>query len=315
MNSKSNDGRRKFLRNASLTALSVGALSKLSQASSPITQDAGGCGPTTLDYYGEGPFYTTNPPNIVNNQLAEASEAGTRIIISGVVRTLDCSEFIPNTIVDVWHANDPGEYDNSGFNLRGKMLSNAQGFYMFETIYPGKYQNGTVFRPAHIHFKITAPGFPTITTQLYFEGDADLKSDPASSITSGTFDASDRIITLTDNGSGTLEGTWDIIVDGDGTTTGMNEIHVNNGIIYEVAPNPYSTELKIKYGVFNASTVALSVYDINGKLVADLSEEELQPEKYEAVWQPDSSIPNGHYFVALKVNDMQVHYQKTVLMR
>jgi protocatechuate 3,4-dioxygenase beta subunit len=315
MSSKNNDGRRKFLRNASLTALSVGALAKVSHASNPKPEASGGCDPTTLDYYGEGPFYTNNPPTIVNNQLAEANEAGTRIIVSGIVRTLDCTEFIPNTIVDVWHANDPGEYDNSGFNLRGKMLSNTQGFYMFETIYPGKYLNGSAYRPSHIHFKITPPGFPTITTQLYFEGDTDLTTDAASSITSGTYDASDRIIALTDNGTGTLEGTWDIIVDGDGTTTGMNDIHLNHGMIYEVAPNPYASAVNIKYGVFNTSKVVLSVYDVNGKLVADLSEEDLQPEKYEVTWQPDSSIPNGHYFIALKVNDMQVHYQKTVLMR
>lgn len=314
MNSKNNDGRRKFLRNASLTALSVGALAKVTQAN-PSTKSSGGCNATTLDYYGEGPFYTNNPPTIENNQLAAANEVGTRMIISGVVRTLDCSEIIPNTIVDVWHANDPGEYDNSGYNLRGKMLSNAQGFYMFETIYPGKYLNGAVYRPSHIHFKITPPGFSTLTTQLYFEGDADLTTDPASSITSGTYDATDRIIALTDNGQGILEGTWDIIVDGDGETTGMNEVHLNTGMIYEIAPNPYSDQVSIRYGVFNESKVSISVFDVNGKLIADLSEETLQPEKYEAVWQPDSSIPNGHYFVALKINDMQVHYQKTILAR
>jgi catechol 1,2-dioxygenase len=27
------------------------------------------------------------------------------------------------------------------------------------------------FRPAHIHIKVSYPGFETLTTQLYFEGD------------------------------------------------------------------------------------------------------------------------------------------------
>lgn len=315
MKSSDNNGRRKFLRNASLAALSVTALSKVSSAKKPNSEISGGCSSTTLDYYGEGPFYTQNPPDISNNQLADVNEPGTRIIISGVVRTLDCTEVIPETIVDVWHANDPGQYDNSGFNLRGKLLSNAQGFYMFETIYPGKYLNGNAYRPSHIHFKITPPGYPTITTQLYFEGDADLTSDAASSITSGTYDASDRIIALADNGSGTLEGTWDIIVDGDGISTGLNDIHLDKGIIYEIAPNPYSEAVTIKYGVFKESKVGISVFNAEGKLVAELDEEKLGPEKYEVVWQPESSLPNGHYFIALRVNDMQVHYQKTVLMR
>ena len=315
MNSSDNNSRRNFLRNASLAALSVTTLSKVTSAENPDSEISGGCNPTTLDYYGEGPFYTQNPPDISNNQLADINEAGTKIIISGVVRTLDCTEVIPETIVDVWHANDPGQYDNSGFNLRGKLLSNAQGFYMFETIYPGKYLNGNAYRPSHIHFKITPPGYPTIITQLYFEGDEDLTTDAASSITSGTYNASDRIITLTDNGSGYLEGTWDIIVDGDGISTGLNDIHLDKGIIYEVVPNPYSESVTIKYGVFRESKVGLAVFNVEGKLVAELDEERLGPEKYQITWQPESSLPNGHYFIALRVNDMQVHYQKTILMR
>ncbi|HAP70378.1 MAG TPA: hypothetical protein DCR04_11755 [Flavobacteriales bacterium] len=315
MDTNKKNGRRSFLKNTSLAALSVTALTNVSSAKDLETDRAGGCNPTTPDFYGQGPFYTQNPPEILNNQLAEVSEFGTRIIISGVVRTLDCTEVIPNAIVDVWHANDPGQYDNTGYNLRGKMLSNAQGFYMFETIYPGKYLNGTTYRPSHIHFKITPPGYPTITTQLYFEGDADLASDAASSQTSGTYNAADRIITLTDGGSGILEGTWDVIVDGDGTTTEVNDLHLENGIIYEVSPNPYSEILTIKYGVFRESNVSLAVYDMAGKLVASLAEENLSPEKYETTWEPDSSLPDGHYFVALRINDMQVHYQKTILLR
>ena len=315
MDTNKKNGRRSFLRNASLAALSVTALTNKSSAKTPETDPAGGCNPTTPDYYGQGPFYTQNPPDIVNNQLAEISEVGTRIIISGVVRTLDCTEVIPNAIVDVWHANDPGQYDNSGYNLRGKLLSNAQGFYMFETIYPGKYLNGAAYRPSHIHFKITPPGYPTITTQLYFEGDADLASDAASSQTYGTYNATDRIITLTDGLTGIIEGTWDVIVDGDGTTTGVNNLHLENGVIYGISPNPYSEVLTIKYGVFRESNVSLAVYDLAGKLVASLAEENLLPEKYETTWKPDSSLPDGHYFVALRINDMQVHYQKTILLR
>jgi protocatechuate 3,4-dioxygenase beta subunit len=315
MDSNKKNDRRSFLRNASLAALSVTALTSTSSAKTAPTEPLGGCNPTTPDYYGQGPFYTPNPPDIINNQLADISEVGTRIIISGVVRTLDCTEVLPNAIVDVWHANAPGQYDNSGYNLRGKILSNTQGFYMFETIYPGKYLNGIAYRPSHIHFKITPPGYPVIITQLYFEGDTDLTSDAASSQTSGTYNATDRIITLTDDGFGILEGTWDIIVDGDGTTTEINDLHLENGVIYEVSPNPYSEMLTIKYGVFRESNVRLAVYDMAGKLITSLAEENLSPKKYETTWKPDSSLPDGYYFVALRINDMHVHYQKTILLR
>lgn len=66
------------------------------------------CNITTLDYYGEGPFYTDNPPLIQNNMLAAANEPGERLILSGQIRNLDCSEFIPNTVLDVGHTSDAG---------------------------------------------------------------------------------------------------------------------------------------------------------------------------------------------------------------
>ena len=312
---KSNKNRRQFLRNTSMAAFSLGILPRLSEASpqkdlskAPLLT----CDKTTLDYFGEGPFYTESPPMIQDNQLAPADEPGTRMIISGRVYNLDCSEYIPNTIVDVWHASDAGVYDNQGYSLRGFIKSNAQGFYMFETIKPGKYLNGSTHRPAHIHFKIKPPGFPLLTTQLYFEGDDSIPNDPAASITSGTYDASNRIIPLTMNADGKLEGTWDIVVNGEGITTGTSDIHIDKGIIYEVSPMPFSEQVNIKYGVFKRSKVSLLVYDMKGQEVARLEEKELAAEKYEAIWQPDASLDKGHYFVALKINDLQVHYLKLI---
>ena len=64
------------------------------------------CNHSTEDAYGQGPFYTAMSPNIINNQLANVNELGTRIIISGQVFNLECSEVIPNTEIDIWHMND-----------------------------------------------------------------------------------------------------------------------------------------------------------------------------------------------------------------
>jgi protocatechuate 3,4-dioxygenase beta subunit len=317
MKSKLKKDRRQFLKNASLAAFALGIspqtshredLDKLEK--NPSIE----CDKTTLDFYGEGPFYTDNPPIIENSQLADVSEPGERMIISGRVFNLDCSEFIPDAIIDIWHADTSGAYDNVGYKLRGKTTSNSQGFYMFETIKPGKYLNGSDFRPSHIHFKITPPGFNVLTTQLYFEGDPDLGDDAASSITSGTFDASHRIISLSKNNDGKLEGTWDIVVEGEGLT-GLNDIHIDKGILYKANPNPFSDRLIIKYGVFRRSKVSLFVYDRMGRQVAKLEENTLLAEKYEAIWEPDHRLPNGHYFIALKINDLQVHYLKVVRQR
>jgi hypothetical protein len=196
--------------------------------------------------------------------------------------------------------------------LRGKATSNPQGFYIFKTIKPGLYLNGLTYRPSHFHFKITPPNSPTLITQLYFAGDPYIATDAAASITSGTFDATTRIIPLTTNADGDLEGTWDIVINGDGIPLGASNIHLDKGIIYSASPNPFNNKLEIKYGVFQEAKVSLFVYNIEGKIVAELDKQQLNPQKYEVIWEPDSKLPNGHYFIALKINDLQVHYLKVI---
>lgn len=310
--------RRQFLKNTTLTVATAGLMPAISKANPAINTsvlDQADCNITTQDLFGVGPFYTENPPVISNAKLATDDEPGTRIIITGRVFNLDCNEYIPETIVDVWHANDEGDYDNVGYNLRGQMLTNEQGFYMFETIRPGKYLNGSNFRPAHIHYKITPPGFSTLSTQLYFEGDSENETDPASSVDSGEFDATHRIIPLILNADGILEGNFDIIIDGDGISTSTNDLHLDKGMVYSASPNPFSEELTINYGVFKRSKVSLLVFNMNGQVVANLEEKDLAPEKYNAVWRPNNDLPSGHYFVALKINELQVHYLKVLLQR
>ena len=307
-----NKSRRQFLRKTALTTVSLGLLSNISKAS--VHQQAetdSGCFPTTPDYYGQGPFYTANAPEIIDNQLAATDEPGTRLILTGIVKTLDCTAVIPNTLIDAWHANDAGAYDNTGFNLRGITYTNAQGFYVIETILPGKYLNGASYRPSHIHFRITVPGNPTFITQIYFQGDTDIPGDAAASITSGVFDATNRIIPISLNEQGKYEGTWDIVLDGNGNV-GIADLHLDKGVIYAVSPNPFTDVVEISYGVFKTSKVSLQVFDLNGNLMAVLNEENLKPKKYTAIFKPDSNLGNGIYFVVLKINDLQVHYLKIV---
>ena len=313
MKNKKQDGRRQFLRNTSLAALSFGILPAIAKNNTePQPNSSILCDEITEDYYGQGPFYTANAPNIQNNQLADINEIGTKIIISGRVFNLDCSEAIPNTIFDIWQANDAGSYDNSGFNLRGKAVSNSQGFYIFESIKPGLYLNGSTYRPSHIHFKITTPFHSAFTTQLYFSGDPYIANDAAASITSGTYDATNRIIPLTTNANGDLEGTWDVVISGSGISVGDNNIHLDKGMIYSASPNPFNNRVEIKYGVFQKGLVSVFVYDIHGRVVSQLEKQQLSSEKYEVMWEPEEQLPNGHYFIALKINDLQVHYLKVI---
>jgi len=308
---KEEKSRRQFLRNTALASLSAVILPDLLKANNRLqSQNSMVCNPTTLDYYGQGPFYTAGAPVIINNQLASASEPGTRLILSGIVQTLDCTAVIPNTIIDIWQANDASQYDNTGFNLRGITETNTAGFYLFETILPGKYLNGATYRPRHIHLKITPQGFPTLITQLYFQGDTDIAGDAAASISSGTYDATHRIIPITLNGQGKYEGSWDIIVNG--STTGIDTLRLDKGIIYSVFPNPFTDTLEISYGIYQAAKATIQVFDMNGSLVAILDEHNLKPEKYRAIWKPTADLPAGVYFVTLKINDLQVHYLKII---
>ncbi len=315
MDNNNSNSRRKFLKNTGLGLLGLNLLSTSASAKDSKLEDQNEqviCDQTTNDLYGQGPFYTSNAPTVQNNQLASSTEQGEKIILSGRVFSLDCSEFITNTEIDIWHANDDGQYDNSGFNLRGKTFTNSQGFYLFETIKPGLYLNQNSFRPSHIHFKITPPGFSTLITQLYFEGDPHITNDAAASINSGEYDATHRIIPLTQNSQGVLEGTWDIVINGEGTPLSLNELHLETGMIYNASPSPFNEQVTIQYGIFKEAKVGISVFDLNGRKVADLEESNMNPGKYEVVWQPQKLLSKGYYFIALKINDIQVHYTKVL---
>ncbi len=304
--------RRSFLRNSVLAAFSVGVSPLLSKSNIAAgSENLGDCNETTLDLYGQGPFYTPNAPVIESNQLANEAEPGTRLLLSGIARTLDCTQVIPNMLIEIWHANDAGAYDNTGFNLRGQTYSNAQGYYQFETILPGKYLNGASYRPRHIHFKLTPPGFPARVTQLYFEGDTDIPGDAAASVAAGTYDATERIISLALNKDGKYEGTWDIFINA-GLVGIVPDLHLLHGMIYSASPNPFTNRVEFHYGVFNTSRVALHVFDIRGTLVSTLDEVTVTPEKYHSIWIPPEELPAGVYIAVLKINDLQVHYTKLV---
>src|SRR4029079_9851765 len=110
---------------------------------------------------------------------------GELLIVSGVVTGYPDRGPLPGAIVDVWHHNHLGHYDNETpeahpgqYRLRGRMRTDEKGRYELETVLPAGYglKPGEM-RPAHIHFKVFAEGQAPLTTQLYFEGDPHLEVD------------------------------------------------------------------------------------------------------------------------------------------
>jgi protocatechuate 3,4-dioxygenase beta subunit len=123
------------------------------------------CKPTESDML--GPFYKEDAS--FKQRLGEGIE-GERLIITGKVMDMRCQP-LKGAILDIWQANSTGEYDNKGFTLRGKVKTNNDGVYLIDTIIPKEYGQGDITRPGHIHLKVGVPNQPTLTTQLYFEGD------------------------------------------------------------------------------------------------------------------------------------------------
>jgi protocatechuate 3,4-dioxygenase beta subunit len=67
-------------------------------------------------------------------------------------------------VVDLWHADEKGQYDNIGFRYRGHVITEPDGAFRFRTIVPALYPG----RTRHYHVKVQAPGSRLLTTQLYF---------------------------------------------------------------------------------------------------------------------------------------------------
>lgn len=113
----------------------------------------------------EGPYFKPSSPEKAN-LFADVS-SGTRLVITGAVLTTACQP-VNRALVDVWQADNNGNYDNATYRLRGHLFTDAQGRYRLETIVPGLYPG----RTRHIHVKVQAPNGPVLTTQLYFPGES-----------------------------------------------------------------------------------------------------------------------------------------------
>jgi protocatechuate 3,4-dioxygenase, beta subunit len=120
-----------------------------------------------------------------------AEAIGERIIVSGRVIDED-GRPIADTLIEIWQANAAGRYAHEAdqhrapldphFSGVGRVVTDAAGAYRFVTVKPGAYpwrNHANAWRPAHIHYSLFGPAFATrLITQMYFEGDPLLASDP-----------------------------------------------------------------------------------------------------------------------------------------
>jgi protocatechuate 3,4-dioxygenase beta subunit len=164
MFSSRNFSRRRVLQEAlaagGLAVVATGAPeAALAQELSPTTECRDGDEPTAAQI--EGPFYKPRSPERAN--LIEQNSTARLLELRGQVLTRACRP-VPRVLIDLWHADEKGDYDNRGFRYRGHIFTDAQGRYQFRTIVPALYPG----RTRHYHAKVLSTGRQLLTTQLYF---------------------------------------------------------------------------------------------------------------------------------------------------
>jgi hydroxyquinol 1,2-dioxygenase len=143
-----------------------------------------------------GPFLLEGAPHMAMGSDISAGAAGTPLHAQG--RILDTEgQPVANTVIDLWHSDDRGLYDvqddfeKSGPWARAVLTTGADGCYSFWSVLPVDYpvpQDGTAirmlkattgrsWRPAHLHFRLQAPGQRTLITHIFDKNSTNLNSD------------------------------------------------------------------------------------------------------------------------------------------
>jgi len=141
-----------------------------------------------------GPFYVADAPAFDLGEDVANGAAGVPCTVRGTVRGRG-GEAVPGAEIRVWQADAEGKYDvqreGGRHQARGVLHANGRGEYHFRSILAEAYpipDDGPVgdmlratrrhpWRPAHLHFMIEAPGYETLITHVFRNGDPWLDSD------------------------------------------------------------------------------------------------------------------------------------------
>ena len=143
-----------------------------------------------------GPFYVQRAPEHPLGADISGTMEGAPLLVTGTVSTAG-GEPLAGAVVDVWHSDDDGYYDVQQLDeigelaMRARFRTDENGRFWFWSIRPAAYpipHDGPVgkmleaqgrhpWRPAHVHFMISAPGHQTLVTHVFAAGDQYLDSD------------------------------------------------------------------------------------------------------------------------------------------
>ncbi|MEU5077054.1 dioxygenase [Streptomyces asoensis] len=157
----------------------------------------------TLDGVGEGtestvlgPFHQSGSPRRDLGDSIDLLGTGRPCVVSGRVLATDGTP-LPGAELDVWQCDEQGFYDvqqpgvQPPGNGRGLFRADGEGRFWFRTVVPSPYPiptDGPVgallratgrhpYRPAHIHFIVSAGGHRPVTTHAFVAGSPYLDSD------------------------------------------------------------------------------------------------------------------------------------------
>jgi hydroxyquinol 1,2-dioxygenase len=143
-----------------------------------------------------GPFHMTESPRRELGDTIDLVGQSEPCVVTGQVVDPD-GRPLPGAALDVWQADDHGAYDvqepdkQPAGNGRGLFTADAGGQFWFRTIVPSYYPiptDGPVgelldatrrhpYRPAHIHFIVSADGYQSLTTHIFVDGTPYIDSD------------------------------------------------------------------------------------------------------------------------------------------
>lgn len=150
-----------------------------------------GCTESTL----LGPYHVEPAPQVCLGGDVARGAVGEPCLVRGHVLSRDGTPLAGATL-EVWQADAAGKYDLQYEGLeqhraRGVLRTDAQGRFEFRTILAEPYPiatdgpvgdflhatRGHTWRPAHLHFKVQAPGHQSLITHVFRDGDPYLDSD------------------------------------------------------------------------------------------------------------------------------------------
>ena len=134
-----------------------------------------------------GPFHRLGAPELpAGGNIARLDKTGTPTLVGGRVLDLD-GQPVEGALLDVWQTQSSGLYNsqdeslNGELHMRGRFRTDAEGRYLIRTVLPVNYpipSDGPVgamlratgrhpWRPAHIHFVVSADGYEPVTTHIF----------------------------------------------------------------------------------------------------------------------------------------------------